>query len=454
MKKLEKRAILCLLLAAFLLIGTGVYGFRYVTQGDDWASFPSNKHMYTNGILTQGTILDVNGEVLSTGGSKGRTYNDSATIRKATLHMVGDSAGQIGTGALTRFADRLTGFNLITGAYSVGGDGRNLYLTIDADVSAVANKALAGRKGTVGVYNYKTGEIIALVSSPNYDPANPPAIDEDDESYDGVYVNRFLSSTFTPGSTFKLVTAAAALENKSDLSSWSFSCTGEFPIGNDTITCPKAHGTVDLAKALSVSCNCAFAQLTLELGGNLMQQYVDKLGLTKSISINGIKTAKGSFNFPGKGDANLAWAGIGQYEDLVNPAALMVYMGAIANGGTPVMPQILAKITTSGGFPLSKYLTKTGDRMLTEEAAAKLMDLMHNNVETNYGVRNYPGLDLCAKSGTAQVGKDQEPNAWFAGFIRNEDHPYAFVVLVENGGSGSQVAGKVANQVLQAAVNR
>ena len=79
---------------------------------------------------------------------------------------------------------------------------------------------------------------------------------------------------------------------------------------------------------------------------------------------------------------------------------------------------------------------------------------MHNNVVTNYGEGNYPGLDLCAKSGTAEVGGDLEPNAWFAGFLRNEDAPYAFIVLVENGGSGSRVAGSVANEVLQAVVNR
>ncbi len=91
--------------------------------------------------------------------------------------------------------------------------------------------------------------------------------------------------------------------------------------------------------------------------------------------------------------------------------------------------------------------------MLSEDAAAELAELMHNNVVTNYGEGNYPGLDLCAKSGTAEVGGDLEPNAWFVGFIRNEEYPLAFVVLVENGGSGSSVAGNIANKVLQAAVD-
>ncbi len=452
MKKLEKRAIICLALAAILLLGLGIFAFRFVVSGDDWASFPANQHLFQNGVLNRGRVLDVNGEVLSDSGESGRTYNSSYRIRTATLHVVGDTEGQIGSGALSQFADRLSGFNLFTGVYSINGEGRDLYLTIDAELSAVANEALAGRKGTVGVYNYETGEILCLVSSPNYDPVDPPGI-EGDDSYDGVYINRFLSATYTPGSIFKLVTTAAALENKSDLDDWEFVCDGSFEIGEDAITCPSAHGTVDIAEALSVSCNGAFAQLTLELGGDLLERYTEKLGLTDSISINGISTAKGSFTFPNQGDANLAWAGIGQYEDLVNPCSMMVYMGAIANGGVPVLPQIVSKVTTVGGFPLSLYLKKSGSRMLSEDAAAELAELMHNNVVTNYGEGNYPGLDLCAKSGTAEVGGDLEPNAWFVGFIRNEEYPLAFVVLVENGGSGSSVAGSIANKVLQAAVD-
>ncbi len=149
----------------------------------------------------------------------------------------------------------------------------------------------------------------------------------------------------------------------------------------------------------------------------------------------------------------MAWSGIGQYEDLVNPCAMMVFMGAIANDGVPVLPQIIAKVRTEGGFPLSFYLKKTGSRMLSDDTAAALADLMHNNVVTNYGEGNFPGLDLCAKSGTAEVGRDLDPNAWFVGFIRNEDAPLAFVVLVENGGSGSAVA-EDANAALQAAIDR
>lgn len=452
MKKLEKRAILCLILAGMLLLGLAFFVFQYVTKGDDWVSFAANKHLYQNGDLVRGSIYDVDGDLLLENSEDGTVYNDSASVRRATIHAVGDVDGNIGNGAVTSFADKLTGYNLITGAYSLSGKGRKLYLTIDDEVCRVANKALNGRSGMVGVYNYKTGEILCMVSSPNYDPMDPPVVDEDDDS--GLYLNRFLSGAIVPGSIFKLVTLAAAIENNDDIYDWSYECTGELRLGNDVITCPNAHGNVDIAKALSVSCNCAFGQLTLELGNETMKQHVEALGLTKSRSIDGIKTAKGKFTFPDDNDASLAWAGIGQYEDLVNPCTMLTYMGAIANGGRAVVPKLVHTVKTQGGIPMHIPWKKHTKRLLAESTADELAELMHNNVVTNYGEGNYPGLDLCAKSGTAEVGPGLEPNAWFAGFIRNEDHPYAFIVLVENGGSGSKVAGRVANQVLQAAVER
>ena len=93
------------------------------------------------------------------------------------------------------------------------------------------------------------------------------------------------------------------------------------------------------------------------------------------------------------------------------------------------------------------------DRLVEEDTAAKLDEMLHNDVVNQYGEGNFPGLDLCAKSGTAEVGDGNTPHSWFYGYIRNPGYPYAFVVLVENGGSGAEVAGDVANQVLQTLVN-
>lgn len=144
---------------------------------------------------------------------------------------------------------------------------------------------------------------------------------------------------------------------------------------------------------------------------------------------------------------------MGQDKDLVNPCALMVYMGAIAGGGKAAEPYLILQTKNGLGIPsLPRWTRRTGT-LINRDTAKTVADLMSGNVEKTYGKSRFPNMDLCAKSGTAEVGEGQSPHAWFAGFLRNEDAPYAFVVLVENGGGGSSVAGSVAGKVLNILVN-
>ena len=147
----------------------------------------------------------------------------------------------------------------------------------------------------------------------------------------------------------------------------------------------------------------------------------------------------------------LGWAGVGQDQDLVNPCALMVYMGAIANGGKAAEPCLILR--TKGLLPSLPRRPRMTGTLIRRDTAEQLTELMANNVEQTYGHSRFPNMDLCAKSGTAEVGEGQPPHAWFAGFLRNEDVPYAFVVLVENGGGGNTAAGSVAGKVLDVMVN-
>lgn len=456
MRKIEKRTMMCLILALILLLGTGIFVFRYVTRAGSWVAFPGNRHLYnTQGQLSVGRVLDRDGDVLSYVNSSGdRVYYENPAVRKATLHLVGDARGQIGTGAMTAFADKLSGYNLLTGAYSPLGAGNDLYLTADAHLNYVANEALGGRKGAVGVYNYKTGEVLCMLSAPNYDPEDPPEIQDGDPQWDGVYVNRFLSATFTPGSVFKTVTLAAAIETLPDLYSRTYTCTGSVQVGDETITCPAVHGELTVESALASSCNGFFAQLAAEMGPDVMKKYADKAGLTDSYSVSGIQTAKGSVDLSQATEGQLGWAGVGQYTDLVNPCNLMVYMGAIANGGKAAVPQLVLKTQSALKLPVSVYFKKWTGTLIEKDTADQLTVMMANNVQQTYGAGRFPNMDVCAKSGTAEVGGGLKPNAWFAGFLRDEAHPYAFVVMVENGGGGSDVAGSVAAKVLNAAVNK
>lgn len=453
MKKIERRAVVCAILALLLAAGLCVFLVKYLVNGGSWASSAFNRHLYdSSGVLAVGTVLDRDGDVLSTAENGKRTYYDNETVRRATLHAVGDLQGSIGTGALNAFADRLTGYNLLNGAF--GADrGAELYLTIDARYHYEAYQALNGHSGTVAVYNYKTGEILCMVSAPSYDPLNVPADIETNDRYQGAYLNRFLSSTFTPGSVYKTVTLAAALEELPDLEERTWTCQGSVQIGEETIVCSGTHGEQHIGDAFASSCNVAFAQIAAELGADTLRKYTEKAGLTDSYSVDGLPTAKGSFDWEDITDGQLGWAGVGQYKDQVNPCALMVYMGAIANGGKAAEPYLIGRSVSALGLPSLPRLARRTGTLVSGGTAEKLADMMAANVEKTYGVKRFPNMDICAKSGTAEVGEGQTPHAWFAGFLRNEDAPYAFVVLVENGGGGSSVAGTVAGRVLNVIVN-
>ncbi len=452
MKKIENRSFVCLLLALALAAGMALFLLRYLTQGGSWASAAFNRHLYnTQGQLIAGTVLDRDGDVLSSAENGVRTYYDSETVRKATLHAVGDLQGRVGAGALNAFAGKLTGWNLLNGAF--GADrGGELTLTIDARYNYEAYQALNGRAGTVAVYNYKTGEVLCMVSSPSYDPLHVPEDIETNDRYKGAYLNRFLSSAFTPGSVYKTVVLAAALETLPDLQDRTWDCAGSVQIGEETIVCSGVHGEQDIAAAFANSCNAAFAAIAVELGAKTLQRYTEKAGLTSSYRLDGLPSARGSFDWD-LTEGRLGWAGVGQDKDLVNPCALMVYMGAIANGGRAAEPYLILKTKNGLGLPSLPRLPRKTGTLVRRGTAEALADMMAGNVEKTYGSGRFPGMDLCAKSGTAEVGEGKSPHAWFAGFLRNADAPYAFVVLVENGGGGSSAAGDVAARTLKVMVN-
>ena len=435
MKKVTTRSFAALLLVGLIVLGMGIYLIRLVRDGGKWASFYANDSVYTNGALDRGTVTDRDGLLLAFSGASAFGYAESGDVRKACLHVVGDMNGSIGTGALTAFRSTLIGYSLVTGTTGKGG---TVALSIDADLNVAAYNALDGRKGAVLVYNYETGQILCMVSSPSFDPNY--GFDESNDWYDGVYINRAISASFVPGSVFKLVTLAAAIENIPDLFSQSFYCGGSVEVGGHTITCTGSHGTQTVEEALAHSCNCAFAEIALQLGGDTIAKYAAQYGLTETHDLNGIETAAGSVESAGADETNVAWEGIGQYNDLVVPYSLLRLVGAIANGGTVVEPSILAG--KSNGT----------ERLMRAETAQRLSEMMSYNVEYNYGSGNWPGLEMHAKTGTAEFG-DGTSHAWFAGFITNSDAPLAFVVVVERTtGSGYSVAGPIANTVLQKAV--
>ena len=446
MKKLQRRTLFVLLFILALAAGTVVLCAFYVKDGAQWASFYGNQHVYTNGRIASGSIQDRNGTTLFDC-AEGQ-YSDDKTTRISTLHAIGDKQGNINTGAKNLFADQLVGFSLITGT---SGTGNTIKLTLDANLNNAAYQAMAGRKGVAALYNYETGEVLCMLSTPSFDPADDAEaakVAAGDSSYDGAYLNRFLSGTYTPGSTFKLVTAAAALETLHNEDSFSYTCTGSLTLNGEKITCPSVHGTQDFATALANSCNGAFATLATQVGGKTLEKYAKEAGLTSKVNVNGLNTAAGSFT-AGTSDNDVGWSGVGQYKDLVNPCAELTLMGCIAQGGSAATPRLLKSVTSSKGLPVAHVTTETSKIGWKADTCDKIRTLMHNNVTSNYSKNlDFGGLNVCAKSGTAEVGTSK-PHAWFVGFVEDSAYPYAFVVVVENGGWGSSVAASLLKAACQ-----
>lgn len=425
MKKVKRRATAALLIAALLVVGLAVYLVRLADDGGAWAS-------YFSGGTPGGTILDRNGVVLYSSDEDGYSFAEDWSTRVSCYHLLGDPNGNVRTGALRQFRDRLAGYSFVEGATS----GKTISLSVDSTLNVTAYSALAGRSGAVMLMDYTTGEVLCMVSSPGDDPENPSS-----EPADGTYLNKCLSSSFTPGSVFKLVTLAAAIDNIPDLFERSLWCEGEMIVDGALLTCTGNHGSQTIEQALANSCNCAFGTLALELGPELMAEYAEKLGMTASLQLDGMDVLPGSFTKGEAGSVGLAWSGVGQYEDLVCPYAMLRYVSAIANGGSVYEPTLL------GHGSLDRET-----ELLSAETAQRIAEMMNYNVQNAYGSWVFPGLDVSAKTGTAEVG-DGTSHAWMTGFLNDPAHPYAFVVILEHAGGGLANAGPVANAVLQAAVS-
>lgn len=335
------------------------------------------------------------------------------------------------------------------------GKGNDLKLTVDREVCDEAYKALNGRKGTVGIVNYKTGDIVCSVSSPSYDVDDVPDNLLTSDKYEGVYINRLLGAHYVPGSTFKLVTAICAIENIPDIYSREWACHGEYqPEQGVPIKCNANHGGhINFNDALAKSCNAAFAQIAIELGQDKLSATARELGIGSAVTVSGeIDSYAGYFEFSDKvkmGVDSLGWTGIGQGNTRIAPITMLRIVSAVANDGTAVSFNIVDSLANQAGKALDFTLPSNRLAMISPDVASKMKQMMRYNVTEHYGESRYKGLNLCAKSGTAQIDSNDDHNiAWFTGFMDDDKHPYAFVVVVENGNSGSQTAGPVAKRVL------
>lgn len=451
MNRIASRAWVAMVFVMILVAGTVFFLFEFNDNAQDWVLFSGSPHVYSGNKIKNGIVTDQSG-VLLVDFSNGRSYAADETLRSAVLHWTGDRSGNISTPALYHYTAQMNGYDLLNGVYSYADAAGEMMLTIDEKVQQTALEAMGDRKGTVAVYNYKTGQILCAVSSPTFDPDNVPDIAGDETGrYNGVYVNRFIQSVYIPGSIFKIATTAAALETIPDIMVQSFACTGELEIDGGKVTCESSHGKQNLRQAFSNSCNCAYAQITRQIGKEKMAWYIRSFGLTDPVCFDGITTAKGNYDVANATALNFAWSGIGQHTNQINPCAFMTFVGAIAGDGIGAVPHIVEK-TSVGDETTYSAKTDKMDRILSGATARVLQELLQNNTQVKYGSDNFPGLTVCAKSGTGEVGGDKKPNAMFTGFVADEKYPLAFIVAVEEGGYGSHTCIPILKEVLDACV--
>ena len=464
MKQLQKniRRVAIFLCALFALLA--VWGaYSLLTYGSRWFASSANTFMRTRKKdVIAGDILDRNGIVLATTVNGQRMYQNDLNARKATVHTVGDSGSNVNNSAESFFASYLYGFNssfLERLSFAIRGEqrrGDTVQLTIDCRLATyIASIFPSGKAGAVVVMNYKTGEVLAEQSFPTFDPQNITAAVKNDPQKP--FYNRAIQGLYTPGSTFKMVTAASAIENYTNYNAITFDCTGQLVLGERIITDAGTnlkenkltkHGVIDLKKAFQVSCNNSFAQLALQLGDARLRKTAEDFGFNDNFLFRDLVVENSSYPTSNRNDGEIAWTGAGQSALTASPLHLCMIASAIANDGVMMEPKLLISATAPNGTQRAKLTSKVYRKPLTSDQAAILKDYMRAVVTGGTGTSaKISGTKVCGKTGSAEIDGQEFTNAWFVGFLDEAASPYALSIVVENGGGGGSVAAPIARKI-------
>lgn len=350
--------------------------------------------------------------------------------------------------------------------------GGSVSLTLNAKAQRAAYRGLAGRKGAVAAVDPTTGAILALATSPSYDPnllsshdaaavrANYKRLSENPLK---PMLDRALRETYAPGSTFKLVTAAAALDNgmRSDSKVYN-GASLDLPQTSSNLPnengrpCTSA-GRATLKDALAFSCNAAFGKVGLDLGADKLAAQARKFGFGSAFTIP-MRSAVSQF--PSDLDApHTAQSAIGQFDVKATPLQMAMVAAAVANNGVLMSPYLVQDVRAPDLSPLDVTRPSAIGQAMSPSTAQQLTDMMVNVVEHGTGTNGQiSGVRVAGKTGTAQDG-NRRPHAWFVSFAPAQNPRVAVAVIIENGGgateiSGNQLAAPIARAVMQAVLGR
>lgn len=357
-----------------------------------------------------------------------------------------------------------------------GRKGASVTVTIDPVVQQAAWDALGDKTGAVIVTQPKTGRVLAMVSKPSFDP-NVLAVHDSEiveESYRALLddpgdplINRTIGGDLNPpGSVFKLVVVAAALESGRYTPESEFPNPPTFQLpGTDTFIrnsggddCGGGE-TVTIATALRLSCNVPMAELGLALGSQAIRAQAERFGFNTEFEIPLDVEAS---TYPRVlDDPQTAMSAYGQWEVRATPLQIAMVSAAIANGGIVMNPNMVEAITAPNLSPLENFEPSEFQRAISPETAATMTEMMVSGVENGAASNaRIDGVSVAGKTGTAENGGDNPFTLWFTGFAPANDPQYAITVLVENGGGmgqtgyGNLLAAPVAQQVLEAVLNK
>lgn len=448
-------------LAAFVILFVVLItylGYSVAVYGQTWFSMPYNPRIAAARESVQaGTIYDRNGVKLAWTTDGERHYAEDYSTRLAVAHTVGDTKGKT-VGAETYFSKYLYGYdknvlerlNLAVAGKDLSGS--DIKLTIDSKLSRYIYRNM-NYNGAVVVLDYSTGQVLASVSKPSFDPEDI-SDSGDDENQGSEYVDRATQGRYPPGSTMKIITAAAAIDQGID---FDYDCTGSQIIGGQNITCPEegGHGDVDLAKAFEESCNTYFGTLSTKLGDATLKQYADKFLYNTNFNLSDFMLYSSEFK-TSSDPGDVAWSGIGQYDDLITPMHNAMVAASIGNDGVMMQPKLLLDVLHNGK---SVYTYEAGALTTTtsQATASKLKGLMEKTVQQGTATAaQMSGYVVAGKTGTAEYVEDgqKKDHSWFVGFVDSPKHPIAVCAILEGAGYGSAHATPLAHDALEYAIEQ
>lgn len=342
--------------------------------------------------------------------------------------------------------------------------GNGVITTLDMELQQLAYDALGDNKGSVVAINPKTGEILAMVSNPSFNPNN---LDEEmakaseGSGEDSPLINRAIDGLYPPGSVFKTVTLASSLENIPGITGREFNDEGKivFDDGRELNNFAfEVHGPIDLRRAFRVSSNVVFGGLAMELGNEKLKATAENFGFNSVIQGQGVTVT--ASRFPTLKDyekGNIAQSGIGQGSVLSTPMQMALVAAAVANDGILMQPKLVNQIVDKNGNVVKSIPNKEFKRAISEENAQIIKEYMQYLVDNNiYRWPAFDGTNAGGKTGTADYnlpnGEPAIPHGWFISAAPMSDPEIAVAVIVENGESGAAESAVIASKVIRKAV--